>query len=141
MFGVRNGFAGLISDDFQALGPRDVGRISHLGGTVLGTARCHEFQTDADIKRACANLCDRRIDGLVVIGGNGSQAGAHAVAQLDFAVAGVPSTIDNDLCGSDLTIGVDTALNIALEAIDRLKTTASSHHTGTMFSCSGRGAF
>lgn len=138
MFGIRNGFAGLIGGDFQPLGPRDVARISHLGGTMLGTARCDEFRTDAGIKKAHANLCDRDVDGLVVIGGNGSQIGAHTIAQLGFATAGVASTIDNDLCGCDLTIGVDTALNIALEAIDRLKVTASSHHRAFLVEVMGR---
>ena len=103
-----------------------------------GTARCDEFRTDAGIKKAVANLSDRGIDGLVVIGGNGSQTGAHAIAQLGFAAAGVASTIDNDLCGTDLTIGVDTALNIALEAIDRLKVTASSHHRAFLVEVMGR---
>lgn len=138
VLGVRNGFAGLLANDFQPLGPRDVGRISHLGGTILGTARCDEFRTDAAIEKALANLSDRSIDGVVVIGGNGSQTGAHAMAQRGFAAAGVASTIDNDLCGTDLTIGVDTALNIALEAIDRLKVTASSHHRAFLVEVMGR---
>jgi 6-phosphofructokinase 1 len=138
VLGVRNGFAGLLANDFQSLGPRDVGRISHLGGTVLGTARCDEFRTDTGIKKAIANLRSGGVDALVVIGGNGSQTGTHAIAQLGFAVAGVASTIDNDLCGSDLSIGVDTALNIALEAIDRLKVTASSHHRAFLVEVMGR---
>jgi 6-phosphofructokinase 1 len=138
VLGVRNGFAGLISKEVQALGPRDVGRISHVGGTVLGTARCDEFRTDAGIKKAIANLRDRSVDALVVIGGNGSQTGTHAMGQLGFGAAGVASTIDNDLCGSDLTIGVDTALNIALEAIDRLKVTASSHRRAFLVEVMGR---
>jgi 6-phosphofructokinase 1 len=138
VLGVRNGFAGLLANDFQPLGPRDVGRISHLGGTILGTARCDEFRTDVGIEKALANLSDRSIDGVVVIGGDGSQTGAHAMAQRGFAAAGVASTIDNDLCGSDLTIGVDTALNIALEAIDRLKVTASSHHRAFLVEVMGR---
>lgn len=138
VLGVRNGFAGLLANDFQPLGPRDVGRISHLGGTILGTARCDEFRTDVGIEKALVNLSDRSIDGVVVIGGDGSQTGAHAMAQRGFAAAGVASTIDNDLCGSDLTIGVDTALNIALEAIDRLKVTASSHHRAFLVEVMGR---
>lgn len=138
VLGVRNGFAGLLANNFQQLGPRDVGRISHLGGTVLGTARCDEFRAEVGITKAVANLRSSSVDALVVIGGNGSQAGTHAIAQLGFAVAGVASTIDNDLCGSDLTIGVDTALNIALEAIDRLKVTASSHHRAFLVEVMGR---
>ena len=136
--GVRNGFAGLLANDLQPLGARDVGRISHVGGTMLGTARCEEFRTEAGVKKAAANLAQRGIDGLVVIGGNGSQTGTHALAQVGVAAVGVASTIDNDLYGSDLTIGVDTALNIALEAIDRLKVTASSHHRAFLVEVMGR---
>ena len=136
--GVRNGFAGLLAGDFQPLGARDVGRISHIGGTMLGTARCDEFRTEAGVRKACANLTERGLDGIVVIGGNGSQAGTHDLTKQGFAAVGVASTIDNDLCGSDLTIGVDTALNIALEAIDRLKVTASSHHRAFLVEVMGR---
>jgi 6-phosphofructokinase 1 len=137
VFGVRRGYAGLIANDFIALGARDVGRISHIGGTMLGSARCDEFKTNEGVDRACANLSSG-LDAVVVIGGNGSQAGAYAIAQGGFPVVGVASTIDNDLCGTDLTIGVDTALNIALEAIDRLKVTASSHHRAFLVEVMGR---
>ncbi len=137
VFGVRRGYAGLIANDFIPLGARDVGRISHLGGTMLGSARCDEFKTNEGVDRACANLSNG-LDAVVVIGGNGSQAGAYAIAQRGFPVVGVASTIDNDLCGIDLTIGVDTALNIALEAIDRLKVTASSHHRAFLVEVMGR---
>lgn len=136
--GVRCGYGGLIGDDFIPLGPRNVGRISHLSGTMLGSARCDEFRTNEGLKKALASLTAHTCDALVVIGGNGSQAGAHAVARLGFPVAGVASTIDNDLLGTDLTIGVDTALNIALEAIDRLKVTASSHHRAFLVEVMGR---
>jgi 6-phosphofructokinase 1 len=137
VFGVRRGYAGLIASDFISLGARDVGRISHLGGTMLGSARCDEFKTNEGVDRVCANLASG-LDAVVVIGGNGSQAGAYAIAQRGFPVVGVASTIDNDLCGTDLTIGVDTALNIALEAIDRLKVTASSHHRAFLVEVMGR---
>src|ERR1700732_4419307 len=137
VFGVRRGYAGLIASDFISLGARDVGRISHLGGTMLGSARCDEFKTNEGVDRVCANLASR-LGAVVVIGGNGSQAGADAIAQRGFPVVGVASTIDNDLCGTDLTIGVDTALNIALEAIDRLKVTASSHHRAFLVEVMGR---
>ena len=87
--GVRNGFAGLLAGDFQPLGARDVGRISHIGGTMLGTARCDEFRTEAGVRKACANLTERGLDGIVVIGGNGSQAGAHDVtSQMGVASRG-----------------------------------------------------
>jgi 6-phosphofructokinase 1 len=86
----------------------------------------HEFKTEAGRRKALRALHQHAIEGLVVIGGNGSQTGASALSDMGFAVVGVASTIDNDLAGSDITIGVDTALNITLEAIDRIKTTASS---------------
>jgi 6-phosphofructokinase 1 len=124
--GVRRGYAGLLAGDFRPMGDRDVGGIIHQGGTVLGSARCPEFVAAAGRRRALERLSQHGIDGLVVIGGNGSQAGAAALAGEGFPVVGVASTIDNDLCGSDVTIGVDTALAVALEAIDRLKVTASS---------------
>jgi len=138
VFGVRRGYAGLITNEFIPLTARDVGRISHLGGTVLGSARCEEFRTEHGVGHALSNLAARSIEALVVIGGNGSQNGAHALSQLGVSVAGVASTIDNDLCGTEVTIGVDTALNIALEAIDRLKVTASSHHRAFLVEVMGR---
>jgi 6-phosphofructokinase 1 len=105
---------------------RDVGGIIQRGGTILGSARCPEFMTVEGRKLAIRNLNQAGIDVLVVIGGNGSQTGNYELHRLGFPVVGIASTIDNDLSGSDITIGVDTALNIALEAIDRLKVTASS---------------
>jgi 6-phosphofructokinase 1 len=89
-------------------------------------------------ERSHTSPTGEQIEGIAVIGGNGSQQGAYALSQLGFPVVGVASTIDNDLCGSDITIGVDTALNIALEAIDRLKVTASSHHRGLLVEVMGR---
>jgi 6-phosphofructokinase 1 len=108
------------------------------GGTVLGSARCPEFKTEAGRMKAVRELNQHEVDALVVIGGNGSQSGASALSQTGFPVVGVASTIDNDLVGSDITIGVDTALNIALEAIDRLKTTASSHQRAFLIEVMGR---
>lgn len=138
VFGVRHGYAGLIDDNFVALGARDVGGILQRGGTILGSARCPEFRTEEGRMKALRTLRQRQIDGLVVIGGNGSQTGAHALSQTGFAVVGVASTIDNDLYGSEITIGVDTALNIALESIDRLKVTASSHQRAFLVEVMGR---
>ncbi len=138
-FGVRYGYAGLMADNMIPLGPRDVGGIIGRGGTILGSARAPEFRTEAGRMQALHNLNARGIEGLVVIGGNGSQAGAAALAQMGFAVVGVASTIDNDLVGSDITIGVDTALEVALEAVDRLKVTASSHGRAFLIEVMGRG--
>lgn len=138
MFGVRQGYRGLIHNDIISLGARDVGGIIQHGGTVLGSARSQEFQTEEGRKQALSNLEKRGIDGLVVIGGNGSQTGAYELSKMGLDVVGVASTIDNDLTGSDVTIGVDTALNIALEAIDRLKVTASSHNRAFLVEVMGR---
>jgi len=115
-----------------------VGGILQRGGTLLGSARSAEFETVPGREKAIRNLNAAAIEALVVIGGNGSQTGAHCLSQMGFPVVGVASTIDNDLAGSDITIGVDTALNIALEAIDRLKTTASSHQRAFLVEVMGR---
>ena len=138
MFGVRDGYAGLVAGLIEPLGARDVGGILQRGGTFLGSARLREFKDEPVRARAIANLQARGIDGLVVIGGNGSQSGALALAKMGLEVVGVASTIDNDLAGSDITIGVDTALNIALESIDRLKVTASSHRRAFLVEVMGR---
>lgn len=138
IFGVRLGYAGLITGNFIPLGARDVGGIIQKGGTMLGSARCPEFITEDGQRKGLRALYQQGIDGVVVIGGNGSQSGAYALSQLRFPVIGVASTIDNDLYGSEMTIGVDTALNIALEAIDRLKTTASSHQRAFLIEVMGR---
>jgi 6-phosphofructokinase 1 len=135
---VRRGYAGLIEGDFLALGPRDVGGIIQASGTVLGSARCPEFTTEVGQQQALQRLAELQIEAVVIIGGNGSQTGAHALSALGFPVIGVASTIDNDLYGSDITIGVDTALNVALEAIDRLKVTGSSHQRAFLIEVMGR---
>jgi 6-phosphofructokinase 1 len=138
VFGVRHGYAGLIGGDMGVLSARDVGGILQRGGTILGSARSAEFETEPGREKAIRNLNIQGVEALVVIGGNGSQTGAHCLSQMGFPVVGVASTIDNDLVGSDITIGVDTALNIALEAIDRLKTTASSHQRAFLIEIMGR---
>lgn len=137
-FGVRHGYAGLANDAFVPLGLRDVGGIIQHGGTILGSKRYPEFKTDETQRKAIRLLRERDVDALVVIGGDGSQAGAFALAQKGFPVVGVASTIDNDLYGSDITIGVDTALNVALEGIDRIKVTASSHERAFLVEVMGR---
>lgn len=138
VFGVQHGYEGLMGGNWQPLEARSVGGIIQQGGTILGSARAPEFKTEEGRLRALHKLRENNIDGLVVIGGNGSQSGAAALAAMGFPVVGVASTIDNDLVGSDTTIGVDTALNIALEAIDRLKTTASSHERAFLVEVMGR---
>ncbi len=138
VYGVRNGYAGLMNSDIVALNVRDVGGIIQLGGTMLGSARAPEFKEEAGRRKALENLAALGIEGLVVIGGNGSQTGAATLDAMGFPTIGVASTIDNDLIGSDITIGVDTALNIAIEAIDRLKVTASSHRRAFLVEVMGR---
>jgi 6-phosphofructokinase 1 len=138
VFGVHNGYAGLLADTIAPLHARDVGGIVQRGGTVLGSARCPELVESSGRKAALANLRGRGIDALVVIGGNGSQTGSAALAREGCAVVGVPSTIDNDLYGTDVSIGADTAVNITLEAIDSLRTTASSHQRAFAVETMGR---
>jgi 6-phosphofructokinase 1 len=135
---VRNGYQGLLDDAIDRLAARDVGGIIQSGGTVLGSARCPEFAEVAGRAKALANLRKKGIDALVVIGGNGSQSGSASLAREGFPVVGVPSTIDNDLYGNDVSIGCDTAINITLEAIDRLRTTASSHKRAFAVETMGR---
>lgn len=138
VFGVRGGYAGCIANDFIPLTMRSVGGIIQQGGTMLGSARSLEFKTPEGQDLALKHFESHGIEALVVIGGNGSQTGAHALHKKGLAVVGVASTIDNDLLGSDITIGVDTALNVALEAIDRLKVTASSHRRAFLVEVMGR---
>jgi 6-phosphofructokinase 1 len=138
VFGVRNGFAGLVANTMGPLAARDVGGIIQHGGTVLGSARSPEFKEAAGRAQALRNLESRAIEALVVIGGNGSQTGAASLAREGLPVVGVASTIDNDLYGSDLSIGADTAVNITLEAIDRVRTTASSHQRAFAVETMGR---
>ena len=139
VYGVSQGYEGLINGRMNLMGARDVGGILQKGGTVLGSARSSEFRTEDGQIKAIRRLNESGIEGLIVIGGNGSQTGAYALSKLGFPVVGVASTIDNDLYGSEMTIGVDTALNIALEAIDRLKTTATSHQRAFLLEVMGRG--
>ena len=138
VYGIRHGYVGCLNGEIHQLGPRDVGGIIQLGGTMLGSARSIEFKTEAGQLKAIRQLSQEGIEALVVIGGNGSQTGAHALHKQGFPVVGVASTIDNDLYGSSITIGVDTALNVALESIDRLKVTASSHERAFLVEVMGR---
>ena len=138
VLGIRQGYEGLISGNMAPMKARDVSGIIQMGGTMLGSARCPDFRSDEGRLKALRALNQNDIEALVVIGGDGSQRGAYALSQMGFPVIGVASTIDNDLHGSDIAIGVDTALNIALEAIDRLKVTASSHQRSFLIEVMGR---
>lgn len=136
--GVRHGYSGLLGADLIPLGLRDVGGIIHLGGTFLGTSRCEAMRT-VDGQRTAAAVLERLgITALVVIGGNGSQSGAHALSELGVPVVGIASTIDNDLLGCDVTLGATTAVDVALEAIDRLRVTASAMRRAFLVEVMGR---
>ncbi len=126
--GVRHGYQGMIEGDFIPLTARDVSGILHQGGTILKTARSKEFRTEEGRAIAYENLTKEGIDAVVVIGGDGSFTGALVFSQeYNIPFVGVPGTIDNDMYGTDYTIGYDTALNTVVEAIDKIKDTASSH--------------
>ena len=122
VLGIRRGFQGLIEGEIVELRPRDVGGIIQRGGTILQTARSKEFMTEEGQRKALRRLNQHGIEGLVVIGGDGSMRGALALHQRGFPVVGVPASIDNDIWGTNMSIGVDTALNTIIDAIDRLRT-------------------
>lgn len=125
--GVIRGFEGLMDGAFQELTPASVGGILHRGGTILRTARSERFKTPEGRDEAVARMAEHYIDGLVIIGGDGSFRGALTLAEKGIPVIGIPGTIDNDIAGTDETIGFDTAINTALEAVMKLRDTASSH--------------
>ncbi len=136
--GIKRGFAGLIDGEMVDLNDRSVGGILGKGGTFLGTARALEFKTLKGQREALRNLNQAAVEGLVVIGGNGSLNGALALHKLGFPVVGVPATIDNDVGGTDIAIGVDTTINTILDAIDKIKDTASSHQRAFLIEVMGR---
>lgn len=138
VYGVRLGFAGLIAGDVAPLSARDVGGIMQQAGTVLRSARAEEFKQESGRRKALDVLERAGIEGIVFIGGSGTQAGANELSRTGFPVVGVASTIDNDIYGTEMSIGVDTALNIALEAIDRLKATASALQRAFLVEVMGR---
>jgi 6-phosphofructokinase 1 len=129
VYGVFDGFLGLVKDDIKKMGYKDVSNILQSGGTILGTARCQEFFKAAFREKAFNNLKSRSIDGLIIIGGDGSFKGATIFSnEFNFPVIGIPATIDNDINGTEYTLGFDTALNTIVNALDNIRDTASSHH-------------
>jgi 6-phosphofructokinase 1 len=127
VFGVLRGYEGLINNDFVPLDRRSVSSIINLGGTILKTARSERFFTAEGQAQAVKNIGARGIGGLIVIGGNGSLTGAHVLASVHgVRTVGVPATIDNDINGVDFTIGADTSVNVALDALDKIRDTATS---------------
>lgn len=137
-WGVSYGYSGLVGDWMVRLESRSVGDILQRGGTILGTARCDEFRTAEGRAHALDNLKRRNIDGLVVIGGDGSLTGARLLAAEGFPVVGLPGTIDNDLWGTDYTIGFDTTVNTVVDAINKLRDTASAHRRVIVVEVMGR---
>lgn len=138
VLGVSEGYAGLLGGRIHRLTDRGMGGILHRGGTILGTARSPEFRSPEGQRAGAEALRRAGADGLVVIGGEGSLKGALALSRFGLGVVGVPATIDNDVPFTDMAIGVDTALNTALEAIDRIKDTASSHRRAHVVEVMGR---
>ena len=138
VMGVWAGYRGLLEGRIYPMDRRRLGGIIHRGGTILGTERSQRFVAPEGQREAAGQLEEAEVEGLVVIGGNGSLTGGLRLAELGVKVVGIPATIDNDVYGTDVAIGVDTALNTALEAIDRIKDTASSHHRAHIVEVMGR---
>jgi 6-phosphofructokinase 1 len=127
IFGIKHGYRGLLNDDMIQLDHYSVANIIQRGGTIIGTARCDEFETDKGMRKAKRIMEKNRIDSIIVIGGDGTMRGAKEFSErFEAKIVGLPGTIDNDLYGTDFTIGFDTAVNSALEAVDRIRDTASS---------------
>lgn len=140
VYGVYNGYSGLIAGNIQKLEVGDVGDIIHRGGTMLRSARCLEFKTIEGQQQGIEQLKKIGIEGLVVIGGDGSYMGAKKLTEHGFPCVGVPGTIDNDIPGTDFTIGFDTALNTVIDAIDKIRDTATSHDRTYVIEVMGRHA-
>lgn len=139
--GIKRGFQGLIDKEFIPLHSHSVSGIIKRGGTILRTARSEDFRTSEGREKAYNNLLDENIEALVVIGGDGSFTGANIFAtEYDFPIIGCPGTIDNDLYGTDYTIGYDTAINTAMQAIDKIKDTANAHDRLFFIEVMGRDA-
>ena len=138
--GIRRGYQGLLDEEIIDLSARDVSDTIQRGGTILQTARCSEMRTEEGQQRAAAICKKYGIDGLVVIGGDGSFKGAQALAHYGVNTIGVPGTIDLDIACTDYTIGFDTAVNTAMEAVDKIKDTSTSHERCAIIEVMGRGA-
>lgn len=138
VYGVQRGYQGLINDDLRPMDLRSVGDIIQRGGTILQTARCKEFMTPEGQQRGADVLRARGIDGLVVIGGDGSYQGANKLSKLGIKTMGLPGTIDNDIPFTDLTIGFDTAVSIVVDAINKIRDTMSSHERSSIVEVMGR---
>ncbi len=138
VYGVKNGYTGLINGEFELLGKRDVSNILHRGGTFLGSDRCPEMKTPKGQREAIRMMNNMGIDCLIVCGGDGTMTGGNALAEMGFPVVGIPGTIDNDVWGTSTCVGVDTALNTITEAIDKIRDTAASHTRAYIVETMGR---
>jgi len=138
MIGYRRGFSGLLKNDFIILDSRAVSGVLQRGGTFLQSARSAEFRTPEGQQKALSNLLREKVDGLIVIGGDGSLSGALALDKLGFPVIGIPASIDNDIAYTEMALGVDTALNNIIYAVDCIKDTANSHDRAFIVEVMGR---
>ena len=138
--GIRRGYNGLIDNDIFEMNLRSVSDIIHRGGTVLYTARSPEFKTEEGMQKAVDTCKKEGIDGIVVIGGDGSYRGARDLSLRGIPCVGIPGTIDNDISSTDYTVGFDTAMNTAMEMVDRLRDTTQSHERGSVLEVMGRRA-
>lgn len=138
VLGVRRGYNGLLREDFVSLNLRSVSDIIHRGGTVLFTARCPEYNSEEGVRKAC-DICKKHsIDSLITIGGDGTFRGARDLSRHSIQCIGIPGTIDNDIGCSDYTVGFDTAMNTALQMVDKLRDTAESHERCSVVEVMGR---
>ncbi|MFC5529137.1 6-phosphofructokinase [Cohnella yongneupensis] len=138
VFGIQRGYQGLLNQDLRPMDLRSVGDIIQRGGTILQTARCKEFMTPEGQQRGADVLREHDIDGLVVIGGDGSYQGANKLSKLGIKTMGLPGTIDNDIPFTDFTIGFDTAVSIVVDAINKLRDTMTSHERSSVVEVMGR---
>lgn len=138
VIGVMHGYEGLVNGEFKPMGARDVGGILQRGGTVLLTSRSKRFMEPAGQRDAIRRMNEAGMDALIVIGGEGSLKGAYALSQKDIKVIGIPGSIDNDIWGTNIAIGTDTAMNTIMDAVDKLRDTASSHQRAFLIETMGR---
>ena len=140
VYGIHRGYVGLISGEIEKMNARSVSDIIHRGGTMLCTARCPEFRTEEGLDKAKAKCEELGLEGIVVIGGDGSFRGAADLSARGILCVGLPGTIDNDIACTDYTIGYDTAMNTAMELVDKLRDTSQSHDRCTVVEVMGRNA-
>ena len=138
VYGVKNGYTGLINGEFELMGKRDVSNILHRGGTILGSARSKAMKDPKGQREAIRMMNNIGIDCLIVCGGDGTMTGGNALYEMGFPVVGIPGTIDNDVWGTSTCVGVDTALNTITEAIDKIRDTAASHTRAYIVETMGR---